>query len=36
MKELGVEKPKGKDIHKLAQEKGGELTMEDFMKMHKK
>lgn len=36
MKELGVEKPKGKDIHKVAQEKGGELTMEDFMKMHKK
>jgi len=36
MKDLGVEKPKGRDIHKIAEEKGGELTMEDFMKMHKK
>lgn len=36
MQELGVEKPRGKDIHKVAQEKGGELTMEDFMKIHKK
>lgn len=36
MKEMGVEKTGGKDIHSIAQDNGGELSMEDFMKIHKK
>jgi hypothetical protein len=33
---MGVKKQGGKDIHSLAADKGGELSMEDFMKIHKK
>lgn len=33
---MGVKKQGGKDIHDLAADKGGELNMEDFMKIHKK
>ena len=33
---MGVEKRGTKDIHSIAEDKGGDLDMEDFMKMHKK
>lgn len=33
---MGVEKRGTKDIHSIAKDKGGDLNMEDFMKMHKK
>lgn len=34
--EMGIKKQQGQDIHGLASQKGGELTMEDFMNIHKK
>ena len=36
LKKMGVEKVGTKDIHTVAKDKGGNLNMEDFMKMHKK
>ena len=36
LEKLGVNKKGTKDIHKVAEEAGGELSMEDFMKIHKK
>ena len=35
LKELGI-KQQGDDIHEIAKDKGGELSMEDFMQIHKK
>ena len=35
LEDIGIRKT-GKDIHEIAKEKGGELSMEDFMEMHKK
>lgn len=36
LKSMGVNKKMGKDIHAIAKEKGGSLSMEDFMAIHKK
>jgi hypothetical protein len=36
LKKMGVDKRGTRDIHDIAEEKGGELNMDDFMKMHKK
>ena len=36
LEDMGVDKRGTKDIHNIAKEKGGDLSMEDFMKMHKK
>lgn len=36
LEKMGVSKKGTKDIHAIAEESGGELSMEDFMKIHKK
>ena len=36
LEKLGINTKGAKDIHKIAEEKGGELSMEDFMKIHNK
>jgi hypothetical protein len=36
LEKMGGKKQKGVDIHSIAGEKGGELSMDDFMKIHKK
>jgi len=36
LEKLGVNTKGAKDIHTIAEEKGGELSMEDFMKIHNK
>jgi hypothetical protein len=36
LEKMGVREQRGKGIHDIAKEKGGELNMEDFMNMHKK
>lgn len=36
MENMGINKKGSKDIHEVAKEHGGELSMEDFMKIHKK
>ena len=36
LEKMGVNTKGAKDIHKIAEEKGGELSMEDFLKIHNK
>ena len=36
LENMGVDKRGTKDIHSAAKDKGGDLSMEDFMQMHKK
>jgi hypothetical protein len=36
LENMGIDKRGTKDIHSMAEDKGGDLSMEDFMKMHKK
>lgn len=36
MKEAGLDIDGAKDIHQVAEENGGELSMEDFIRIHKK
>lgn len=36
LEKLGINTKGAKDIHQVAEEKGGELSMEDFMKIHNK
>lgn len=36
LEKLGINTKGARDIHEIAKEKGGELSMEDFMKIHNK